>query len=86
MEMIDTISEWVLDNLPFNKTNPDIFSSISSKSPQELLVIYHNWRNRVPLSQPRKLIFSDEFEFDLINYKSEHVIDQIINNIKKAMI
>jgi hypothetical protein len=82
MALIDTVKPWVLENLPYNRADPEVVAVLEAKHPAELLVIYANWQSRFVRPQPREVLRSPAFDTNPVVAERRAAIDEIMGDIK----
>ena len=82
MALIDTVKTWVLDNLPYNRDDPDVVAALEAKTPPDLLITYLNWQSRLIPQQPRNISKSTAFEQNPVARERQAIIAEIINDVK----
>ena len=84
MQLVDTVATWVLDYLPYDRTDPKLVAALKAKGGPELLVIYLNWHSRLVAAAPRKVLRSAAFDANQINKQRAAAIATIIEDIERG--
>jgi hypothetical protein len=84
MSLIESVAEWVLGVLPYDRSDPDVVAALKSKHPGELLVLFYNWRTRLIPAHPRHVARSDAFDKNPIVAQRRDVIAAIIRDIEQG--
>ena len=84
MNLIDSVAEWVLGALPYDRSDPDVVRALNRKHPGELLALYYNWRNKLIPAHPRQVMCSREFDQNPIAAERSDVIAKIIAHIEQG--
>jgi hypothetical protein len=84
MNLAESVVEWVLAALPYDRSDPKVVDALSCKHPGELLVLYLNWQSRLIPSQPRREMRSREFDQNPIVTNRATVIAEIIRDIEQG--
>lgn len=53
MNLKESARRWVLDNLPYDKSDPDLSRYLGNQDAHGLLTIFHNWMSRLVRPVPR---------------------------------
>jgi hypothetical protein len=62
MDLTDSVRQWVLANLPYNRGDAKLVAYLNSLDAHAALVAYCNWANRLVTPQPRTIRRSRAFE------------------------
>jgi hypothetical protein len=62
MNLAESVVEWVLAALPYDRSDPKVVDALSREHPRALLVLYFNWRHRQISAQPRRVMRSGAFD------------------------
>lgn len=82
MNLKESIRKWVLNELPYNRSNTELVNYLNQKDPRELLLIYHNWMSRQIKPQPRRVLKSKAFLKNPLVAKRPEQFTQITNDIE----
>lgn len=85
MSLAESGRKWVLANLPYDRSDPDIVAALDAMSPRHLLVLYLNWRDRLIVAQPRRVLKSAAFDQNEIVRQRASVVSQMIDDIEKGV-
>jgi hypothetical protein len=61
MNLKESVRQWVLKALPYDRANVDLLTHLNGLDAHRLLVVYHNWINRLVKPQPRVVHKSKAF-------------------------
>jgi hypothetical protein len=84
MALADTVTEWVLGALPYDRSDPDVLTTLRSKHPSALLALYYNWCNRMISAHPRKVMRSEAFNQNPALVERSKAIGRIIVEIDQG--
>lgn len=84
MSLFDTVGTWVLDNLAYDRGNPEVVAALKAKSPFELLIIYLNSRSRFVDPLPRQVLRSSAFDANPVVSERREAIAAIIQDIERG--
>ena len=56
--LFELVREWVLDRLPIDESDSNLSAHLNAMDLHDLLIVYHNWHNRIPIAEPRKVHIS----------------------------
>ena len=82
MNLKESIRQWVLNELPYNRSNTELVNQLNQKDARGLLVIYHNWISRQIKPQPRRVLKSKAFLANPLAADRHEQFTQIINDIE----
>jgi hypothetical protein len=82
LSLLDSVTDCVIDALPFDRSNPEAVAALNEKHPGELLALYHNWRRRRIAAQPRQVMRSNEFVRNPVARERSDTIEQIVRDIE----
>jgi hypothetical protein len=80
----ESVRQWVLRELPYDSADADLVAYLNGLDAHGLLVVYHNWMNRLVRPQPRQVRKSRAFEQNPIFAQRKSDIDQIIADIEEG--
>lgn len=84
MNLARSVAEWVLEALPYDRSDPDVVAALQGKNPTELLVLYLNWLHRLVPVRPREVLRSVEFQQNPLSVERSDVISQIVDDIEQG--
>jgi hypothetical protein len=80
----ESVRQWLLLELPYDSTDADLVAYLNGLDAHGLLVVYHNWMNRLVGPQPRQVRKSRAFEQNPIFAQRKSDVDQIIADIEEG--
>lgn len=84
MSLIASVADWILRELPYDRSNPDVAIALNSKHPGELLVLYYNWCNRIIPAHPRQVMRSGKLDQNPVVIERSKVVAEVIADIAKG--
>ncbi len=62
MNLKESVRQWVLGALPYDRANTELVKHLNSLDAHGLLIVYHNWMSRLIKPGPRTVRKSKDFE------------------------
>lgn len=84
MSLANSVVEWVLAGLPYDRSDPEVVDALRRKHPRALLVLYFNWCHRQIPAQPRRVMRSDAFDQNPIATKRLVTVAEIVDEIERG--
>jgi hypothetical protein len=82
MSLAESVGVWVLRNLPYDRSDPNILATLRALAPLQLLVVYLNWRDRLIPATQRRVLTSAAFNENPIVRERASTICQIIDDVE----
>lgn len=82
--LVASLRQLVLENLAYDRDDPDVVRALSVMTPSELLIRYLNWARRFIRPTPREVLRSNEFLANPIRQQRNADIDALNNDIRKG--
>jgi hypothetical protein len=80
----ESIRRWVLQNLPYDKSNAALSAELQPKDARDLLMIYHNWMNRHIQPLPRAVRRSRALDANPLSKERASDLANILDDIEKG--
>jgi hypothetical protein len=84
MNLAESVVEWVLAALPYDRSDPKVVDALSREHPRALLVLYFDWRRRQIPAQPRRVMRSRAFDQNPIAAARSVTIAEIVDDIERG--
>jgi hypothetical protein len=84
INLSESLRNYVLVNLPHDRTNADVVAALREMTPPELLVRYINWQNRLISASPRKVLQSSNFVENPLAQARSQTIRKITKDIERG--
>jgi hypothetical protein len=84
MDLAHSVRKYVLKHLPHDAGDLKIVAALNAMSPQELLVLYINWSDRLVPPAPRQVMTSLAFEKSPIRQERAEVFSKILGDIAQG--
>ena len=84
MNLTGSVRKWVLENLPYDKTDAQLDAYLKGSDAHGLLVIFHNWTSRLIFPRPRQVHQSATFAASLAASLHKEAIEEIIDDIEQG--
>ena len=85
MNLRESIRQWVLANLPYDSGDASLVAHLNGLDAHRLLVVYHNWINRLVKPQPRTVHSSEAFQRNPLTVQLASDVSQIIDDIEQGI-
>jgi hypothetical protein len=82
MDLKESARQWVLQELPYGKTDAALVAHLNGLDVHGLLVVYHNWASRLIAPRRREIHVSASLREKLATSVHKAAFDQIIEDIK----
>jgi hypothetical protein len=80
----ESARQWVLQNLPYDRSDAALVVDLKGLDAHGLLVVYHNWMNRLVKPQPRTVHMSKAFQQNPLIVQRASDLAQIIDDIEQG--
>lgn len=83
-QLMASVRQLVLDNLPYDRRDRNIVQTLSAMTPSDLLILWLNWTRRMLPATPRHVLQSKEFAANPIVQQHRPDIDALIEDIQSG--
>jgi hypothetical protein len=84
MGLTDSLRNYILTNLPYDRDNPDVIAALRALAPGQLLVTYINWQSRLISASPRRVVRSPIFDKNPATLERSTAIKKIVKDIEQG--
>jgi hypothetical protein len=84
MNLTDSVRQWVLSNLPYDREDAKLFTYLNGLDAHGALVVYYNWASRLVPPQPRMVHKSQAFEQNPLTAQRASDLALIIADIERG--
>lgn len=84
INLSESLRNYVLANLPHDRTNAEVVAALSDMAPAELLVRYINWQNRLISVSPREVLQSPTFAENPLVQARSTTVRKIVKDIERG--
>lgn len=84
MNLIESVRQWVLSNLPYDKSDTALATYLNGLDAHGLLVRYHNWMSRLIYPTPRRVHQSATFIAAAAKSPHKAAIEHIVDDIENG--
>jgi hypothetical protein len=84
MSLTNSLCNYILTNLPYDRGNPEVDAALRAMQPGQLLVTYVNWQNRLISASPRQVRRSTVFDKNPVALERSTTIKKIVNDIERG--
>jgi hypothetical protein len=84
ISLSESLRNYVLANLPHDRTNADVVTALREMATAQLLVTYINWQNRFISASPRKVLQSSTFAANPLVQARSKTIRKIAKDIERG--
>jgi hypothetical protein len=84
ISLSESLRNYVLTNLPHDRTNANVAIALREMTPAKLLVTYINWHNRLISASPRKVLQSSTFAKNPLVQTRSTTIRKIVKDIERG--
>jgi hypothetical protein len=84
VNLTESARQWVLKNLPYDRGDAALVAYLNGLAAHGLLVVYHNWMNRLVKPQPRVVRKSKAFQLNPLTIQRASDLAQIIADIEQG--
>jgi hypothetical protein len=84
MNLKESVRQWVLRELPYDRADAALLAYLNGLDAHRLLVVFHNWMNRLVKPQPRTVVKSIAFQQNPATAQRASDLAQIIDDIEQG--
>jgi len=84
IDLVGLVREWVLDGLPYDRTDQTITTELVAMDARELLIVYHNWMSRHVIPAPRQVRRSGAYDANPVVQQRKADLDALIAKIERG--
>lgn len=84
LSLVQSARDWVLLNLPFDRSDSALCSHINGLDAQGLLVAYRNWESRLIRPVKRKVHISNALNLSQFRARHQNAFDKIVSDIENG--
>jgi hypothetical protein len=84
VDLKESARRWVLQNMPYDHLDASLVAYLNGLDAHGLLVVYHNWMNRLVWPQPRTVHKSRAFQQNPLTAQRASDLAQIIADIEQG--
>ena len=84
LSLIESARQWVLQNLPVDRSDAALVAHLNGLDTRELLIVYNNWMSRLVKPQPRRVHKSKVFDLNPLTTQRAADLAQILDDIEKG--
>lgn len=84
LDLVESARQWVLLNLPYDRSDVALTAKLSAKDARELLLVYGNWLARMVEAVPRTVIISKALKLNPLYSSRRAEIDAVIDEIQRG--
>ncbi len=84
MDLKESARQWVLRELPYDRSDAALVADLASRDAHGLLVVYHNWMSRLVRPQPRVVHRSNAFLQNPLTLQRANDLALLIGDIEQG--
>lgn len=84
MDLVEGARQWVLRNLPYDKSDTQLDTYLNGMDAHKALVIYRNWMSRLIRPTPRQVHISQSLQTRLSQSRHAAVVRHIVSDIEQG--